>query len=288
MNIKYFLPILLSVILCSCNQDNKYEPEGLRKLSNEEIVNMAANYQTFDYQKVTYKREDGSDVPSDSVSIYFQDLDMAYDIYVNENTEPEIVVFRSRTQKDKELKQRIETIRRENAIEPIVPREINCDEIKNVLSEVYTLDQETRSNGKSGNRTTDRQNLETVISIIENCGMPTRVEVGQRGISAIWLVFQHADNYHRKKYWPQLKESADKGDIRKSQMALMQDRMLMNDGKPQIYGSQVVSDHESDGWKLYDLKEPKKVDKRRAAIGMEPLSDYLKNFDIEFTVKQVE
>lgn len=142
--------------------------------------------------------------------------------------------------------------------------------------------------GSAGNPNIDRENLVKVVSLIEKCGMPTLNEVDQQQMSAIWLVFQHADNYHRKKYLPQLKKSAQNGDLRKSHMALMEDRILMMDGKPQIYGSQISEDRENGGWKIYDLQNPETVDKRRAEIGMQPLSEYVKQWDIEFKVEQAE
>ena len=41
-------------------------------------------------------------------------------------------------------------------------------------------------------------------------------------------------------------------------------------------------------WELYDLKDPESVDKRRAAVGMGPLAEYLKRFDVEFDVEQID
>jgi len=83
-----------------------------------------------------------------------------------------------------------------------------------------------------------------------------------------------------KKYAPMLEASAKKGDLDLSMMALTKDRILMYEGKPQIYGSQV-----SNG-KLWDLMEPEYVNKRRREVGLDPLEDYLKIFDISFNVPQ--
>ncbi len=116
--------------------------------------------------------------------------------------------------------------------------------------------------------------------------MPTTQQVGRRGMSAIWLVLQHADNYHRKKYLDHLKAAAARGDLRKSQMALMEDRILMEDGKPQIYGSQITEDRETGEWIIYELANPETVDARRAQVGLEPLSDYVDHWDIVFDVEQ--
>src|SRR5690606_8045392 len=123
---------------------------------------------------------------------------------------------------------------------------------------------------------------------IENCGMPTTKEVTSKQMSAIWLVFQHGDNENRKKYFPLLKKASENGDLKKSQIALMQDRILMMDGKPQIYGSQITQNNETKKWELYKLENPEFVDKRRAEVGLEPLKESFQNWNIEFNVKQKE
>jgi len=57
---------------------------------------------------------------------------------------------------------------------------------------------------------------------------------------------------------------------------LMKDRMLMDEGKPQIYGSQIKNG------KLYKLENPETVNERRKEMGLEPIEDYLKYFNIQF------
>lgn len=65
----------------------------------------------------------------------------------------------------------------------------------------------------------------------------------------------------------------------------MQDRMLMDAGKPQLYGSQVTV-NESGEYMLYDLRDPETVDQRRAVMNLMPLKEYLNFFEIEFNVPQ--
>jgi hypothetical protein len=83
-----------------------------------------------------------------------------------------------------------------------------------------------------------------------------------------------------------LKKAAANGDLSKSQIALMKDRILMMDNKPQIYGSQITQNLETKEWQIYKIKNPKCVDKRRTKVGLEPLAEYLKNWNIVFNLKQ--
>lgn len=132
----------------------------------------------------------------------------------------------------------------------------------------------------------DRQNLIEVISLIEKCGMPTLKEVTQKQMDAIWLVFQHSDNDNRKKYFTMLQKSEKNGDLTKVQIAMMQDRILMSDGKAQIYGSQITQNLQTNEWELYHLEKPESVDKRRLEVGLGPLEEYLRNWNIIFKVGQ--
>ena len=150
--------------------------------------------------------------------------------------------------------------------------EVDCSKKVQILSEVLESDQRIRkSNDFIKYAKEDHRNQELVISI-----MPTLKEVSQRQMDAIWLGLQHSTKEIRKKYFPQIEKAVKNGDLSKSQYALMKDRMLMDEGKPQIYGSQIKNG------KLYKLENPKTINERRKEMGMEPIEDYLKYFNIKF------
>jgi hypothetical protein len=63
----------------------------------------------------------------------------------------------------------------------------------------------------------------------------------------------------------------------------MEDRMLMDKGEKQKYGSQVRKSNGSDKWSLHPpIQDPENVNKRRAEVGLEPIEEYLKHFGIEY------
>ena len=61
----------------------------------------------------------------------------------------------------------------------------------------------------------------------------------------------------------------------------MQDRILMNQGKKQIYGSQVVYNKKGEQV-FYPIEDEANVNIRRAKIGMQPIEEYAKLFGIEY------
>ena len=155
--------------------------------------------------------------------------------------------------------------------------EVDCSKKLQILSEVYESDQRIRkSNELIKYAKEDHRNQELVISVIEKCGMPTLKEVTQKHMDAIWLGLQHSNKKIRKKYFPQVEKAVENGDLSKQQYALMKDRILMDEGKPQIYGSQIKNG------KLYKLENPETVNERRQEMGLKPIEEYLKYFGIKY------
>ena len=69
----------------------------------------------------------------------------------------------------------------------------------------------------------------------------------------------------------------------------MKDRILVSDGKPQIYGTQLTSIYQdSNKFEVYEIENPQYVDQRRAEMGLNPINDYLKMWDTSLDVKQVK
>lgn len=156
--------------------------------------------------------------------------------------------------------------------------EVDCNKKHEILTQVYISDQKIRRENDFVNfAKEDHRNQELVISIIEKCGMPTLREVNQEQMNAIWLALQHTHKKYRKKYFPLIERAVKNGDLSKEQYALMKDRILMDEGKPQVYGSQIKNG------KLYKLEAPETVNERRQEMGLEPIEDYLKQHGITYS-----
>ena len=160
---------------------------------------------------------------------------------------------------------------------------INCQELNELLEEVYDRDQQNRTDNLM-DQEIDQNNLEVVDLVLDKCGMPSSQMVSDKSLQAIWLVIQHAGAEKREQYFPTLEKAAQNGDLDQQDIALMKDRMMLDKGQPQIYGSQVMMNGAT--YELYDLENPEKVDQRRATVGLGPLSEYLAHWDIEFTIPQ--
>jgi hypothetical protein len=132
----------------------------------------------------------------------------------------------------------------------------------------------------------DERNLAQLVAIINQYGWPGRSLVGKAGATTAFLVIQHADPATQQKYLPLLRTAATQGELEKSALALLEDRVLMGQGKPQIYGSQLTANMDTKKYELYTIEDEAHVDKRRAAMGLEPLADYAKRFGLDYQPKK--
>ena len=121
----------------------------------------------------------------------------------------------------------------------------------------------------------DGSNQKRVAEIIDAHGWPKQSEVGLIASQAAFLVVQHADLEYQLKYLDRMRAAAASGDLGKSYFALLEDRVLIRQGKPQRYGSQVDS---KGGVGLLSVEDDANLDSLRAGMDLEPICDYLKRF----------
>lgn len=124
----------------------------------------------------------------------------------------------------------------------------------------------------------DKINQEQICKILDSRGLVGKDKVGN-AVGVFWTIIQHSDLATQKKYLPLFQEGAQKGDIAKEGIAMMEDRINMFEGKPQRYGSQIEEDEHGNP-RLYKLLDESKVDEWRSEMGMEPLKDYLRKMRI--------
>jgi len=122
----------------------------------------------------------------------------------------------------------------------------------------------------------DSRNTMRMRNIIKQYGWPTPELVGWDGTEAAFFLVQHADHSFQKQLLPLLKREYRTGGLSGPNYALFIDRVLVEDGKPQLYGSRARPSSE---WKngepvFYPIDDEANVDKRRAKVGLSTLAEY--------------
>ncbi len=168
-----------------------------------------------------------------------------------------------------------------------------------ILREIYTKDQslriqikeieknhglqsdELKEHWKKINRS-DSLNLIKVKNILDRHGWLSPEKVSEEGNAALFLVIQHSDLSTQVKYLPMMKEAVKLGNANKQDLALLEDRVALRQGRKQIFGSQIYKDKGTGENYLAPLHNPEKVNARRKEVGLDPIEDYLLLWNLDW------
>jgi hypothetical protein len=122
----------------------------------------------------------------------------------------------------------------------------------------------------------DASNTRRMRIIVRKYGWPSPTLVGRDGTEAAFLLVQHADLAFQKQMLPLVTKAYKQGELSGQSYALLLDRVLVGEGKPQVYGTQAKRFEEWVGSQpvLEPIEDEGNVDKRRAEVGLSPLSEY--------------
>jgi hypothetical protein len=152
------------------------------------------------------------------------------------------------------------------------------------LERIFDRDQKTRANGDSVGfiRFIDSTNQIRVKAIIQTYGWPGIPFVGKKANQAVFLVIQHSPLVMMMEFIEPFRKSVAAGESGAADLALMEDRIRMRMGKPQIYGSQVRTNKISGLDEFYQIEDEIHVNERRNKIGLEPLEEYARRFGMTY------
>jgi hypothetical protein len=166
-------------------------------------------------------------------------------------------------------------------------------ELRAELLEMMRRDQEARPSLPPGTQVSaadrarraaaDSANMRRLEEIIARHGWPGAALVGSQASIGAFLVLQHADAATQERHLPLLRRAAERGDLPRSQLAMLEDRVLMHHGRKQLYGTQLWIDPATGQRVLWPVEDEAGVDTRRAAAGLPSLAMYLRGFGIEYT-----
>ena len=171
----------------------------------------------------------------------------------------------------------------------------SCNQYNRILEEVYDNDQAAREWTKGMSSLTadeieayatemervDSLNQAIVFEILDKDGWPSNLS--NKANQAIWIVIDHSNLAFQRKYLYLVKEKAEECILEKADYAILNDRVLMGEGKPQIYGTQIkmnatiVDDEITMQFFLWPVENPIVLDSLRNTMGLSPIKEYLQN-----------
>jgi hypothetical protein len=155
------------------------------------------------------------------------------------------------------------------------------DSLRRVLLDLVRDDQDVRRGYASqhADTTYQRRLLETdrrlsasVQVILDRFGLPTRSLVGAAGASALFLVVQHSETLQQRVL--ALAKEAPTGEVPPSFLAMLEDRVLVKEGKAQRYASQFTVGPDG-SVQFAPVDDPSGLARRRTDAGLPPLDLYI-------------
>ena len=171
-----------------------------------------------------------------------------------------------------------------------------------VLDKIYFDDQSTRSQIRAKEKKYGRDSKEMralfqkmrkndsinqikVKKILDTQGWPSKKIIGVKGAYTLFLVIQHADLKTHIKYLPLITKAVNNGNLPKSEYAMFYDRLILGQGKKQVYGTQLRVSRESKNPYVLPIEDVKNVDKRRAEMGLNTMQENLKRWNLTWSVE---
>lgn len=131
----------------------------------------------------------------------------------------------------------------------------------------------------------DKRNTEKLKEIVAKIGWPIRSKVGEEGMQNAWLLVQHADrDKDFQIYCLELMKAESTGEVDRKRIAYLEDRIRVNHGKLQLYGTQFI-DHEGI-FGPRPIEDEEHVNERRAEMGMESIEEYTRKIHEKYGLSQ--
>lgn len=134
--------------------------------------------------------------------------------------------------------------------------------------------------------TVDKRNRNRLKAIIEEYGFPTQELVGEDAMQGVFFIIQHSDGDKewQKSQFGNIEKAVKKGDLDGQKYAYLYDRIKINSGEKQLYGTQFSNVDPANGIvELAQTEDIENLNKRRMEIGMMPIEMYK-----EFMLKSLQ
>jgi hypothetical protein len=126
----------------------------------------------------------------------------------------------------------------------------------------------------------DAENTREMWKLLSGRGWFRQSEVGDRTASLAFDVVQHSDDLKLQEgVLAKMEPLLTDHEVRGEDYALLYDRVALQEGRPQRYGTQGTHCENGKYAVPPDVEDPARLDQRRAQMGMEPMAGYLVELD---------
>jgi hypothetical protein len=130
----------------------------------------------------------------------------------------------------------------------------------------------------------DRRNQLRLDEIASQRGWPGASLVGNEAESAVLLMLAHARIDQQERYVPMLRQAVEDGRARAASLAELEDEISVARTGSQIYGTEIALDVDTGAPRVVPIIDPEGLDARRAAMGLAPIGEHLRQAEAELGV----
>ena len=130
---------------------------------------------------------------------------------------------------------------------------------------------------KDGGVTVDERNRNRLKEIFKEFGFPNSKLIGKDAMQGIFFIIQHSDGDKewQKSQLSNIEKAVENGDMDGQKYAYLYDRIKINSGEKQLYGTQFAKvDPINKTVELADTENIENLDNRRMKVGMMPIKMY--------------
>ncbi|SDG50517.1 MULTISPECIES: DUF6624 domain-containing protein [unclassified Duganella] len=115
----------------------------------------------------------------------------------------------------------------------------------------------------------DEANQRELDRLLAKCGWPGKLD-GKRAAFSAFIIIQHAPLDYQLKHFDFVKAANERGEIPSNKFAWLVDRILVKQGKPQLYGTEF----EYGSNRVAPIADPDNLNARRKKMGLPPFSEH--------------
>lgn len=169
------------------------------------------------------------------------------------------------------------------------PESIKYPHVAQEMAQMVEIDQRMRQrnlvDSEFWDEEVDKKNTARMKDIITEIGWPNITKVGSDGALHAWLLVQHADlDPAFQRMCLDLMKKEPEGEVRKQDVALLEDRVSLKENGYQIYGTQF---HDDNGvFTPQPIKDPELVNDRRREMGLDTLEENIARMYEKYAIKK--
>jgi len=118
--------------------------------------------------------------------------------------------------------------------------------------------------------------------LMGSAGWISSKEYGKTACEQALTIMKNSPGERLEAHLDVLLNAAKTGEANPAEVAYIHDKVLMHQGKKQLYGTQIAFNEKKGINDVYPIQDEANVDARRAEVGLGPLADALKKMGIQY------